>query len=93
MICSPLPPHAARSTGGNAMIALVALLWACGIMPGTCAIPGEPWLPTLRERLEQAQKAVEEPKPWTARDRERQEFVRRWLELRMAKEKAAHEAQ
>jgi hypothetical protein len=35
-------------------------------------------------RLEQAQKAVEEPKPRTARDAERQEFVRRWLALRMA---------
>jgi hypothetical protein len=53
---------------------------------------GEPWLPTLRERLEQAQKAAEEPKPRTARDAERQEFLRRWLELRMAKEKADADA-
>ena len=69
------------------MIVLVTLLWACAIMPGTCAM-----LPTLRERLEQAQKAAEEPKPRTARDAERQEFLRRWLELRMAKEKADADA-
>jgi hypothetical protein len=83
---------------------LVMLLWVCGIMPGTCAIAGEPWLPTLRERLEQAQRAVEleetqravelehalrvvgRLKPLTARDAERQEFLRRWLELRAAKD-------
>jgi hypothetical protein len=92
----------ARSAGGNAMVVLVVLLWACSIVPGSCAIPGEPWLPTLRERLEQAQRAVEleqtqraveldhaltaigRLKPLTARDAERQEFLRRWLELRMA---------
>ena len=89
------------------MVVLVVLLWACGIVAGSCAIPGEPWLPTLRERLEQAQRAVEleetqraveldhtlravgRLKPLTARDAERQELLRRWLELRMAKEKAA----
>jgi hypothetical protein len=31
------------------MIVLVVLLWVCGIMPGTCQIPDEIWLPTLRE--------------------------------------------
>jgi hypothetical protein len=41
------------------MVVLVVLLWACSIVPGSCAIPGELWLPTLRERLEQAQRAVE----------------------------------
>jgi hypothetical protein len=100
----------ASSTGGNAMVVLVVLLWACSIVPGSCAIPGEPWLPTLRERLEQAQRAVEleqtqravefdhaltavgRMKPLTARDAERQEFLRRWLELRMAKEKADADA-
>jgi hypothetical protein len=94
----------------DAMIVLVTMIWACGIMPGTCAIPGEPWLPTLRERLEQAQRAVEleqtqraveldhalravgRLKPLTARDAERQEFLRRWLELRAAKEKADADA-
>jgi hypothetical protein len=68
-------------------------------------------LPTLRERLEQAQRAVEldqtqraveldhaltavgRLKPLTALDAERQEFLRRWLELRMERERAAHEAQ
>jgi hypothetical protein len=40
--------------------------------------------------LERAQRAVEEP---TGRDAERQAFVKRWLELRMEREKAAHEAQ
>jgi hypothetical protein len=92
------------STGGRAMVVLVVLLWVCGIAPGSCAIPGEPWLPTLRERLEQAQRAVEleqtqraverdhaltavgRLKPPTARDVERQEFLRRWLELRAAKD-------
>jgi len=92
------------------MVVLVVLLWACSIVPGSCAIPGEPWLPTLRERLEQAQRAVEleqtqraveldhalravgRLKPLTARDAERQEFLRRWLELRMAKEKADADA-
>jgi hypothetical protein len=72
------------------MIALVVLSWACGIVPGSCAIPGEPWLPTLRERLERAQRAVEQP---TGREAERQAFVKRWLELRMEREKAAREAQ
>ena len=43
------------------------------------------------ERLEQVQRVIEEQPP--ARDAERQEFLRRWLELQMAKEKAAHEAQ
>jgi hypothetical protein len=37
--------------------------------------------------------AVGRLKPLTARDAERQEFLRRWLELRAAKEKAAHEVQ
>jgi hypothetical protein len=83
------------------MVVLVVLLWACSIVPGSCAIPGEPWLPTLRERLEQAQRAVEldhalravgRLKPLTARDAERQELLRRWLELRMAKEKEAADA-
>ena len=93
------------------MIVLGALPWVCGIMFGTCAIAPEPWLPTLRERLEQAQRAVEleqaqrtvelehslravgRSKPQTARDAERQEFLRRWLELRMAKEKADADAE
>jgi hypothetical protein len=42
--------------------------------------------------LEQAQRAVEQPEPRTARDAERQELLRRWLELRMAKEKEAADA-
>jgi hypothetical protein len=73
------------------MIGLVVLL-CLPHMPGSCALPGDTWLPTLRERLEQAQKTVEQPTGQAARDRERQEFVRRWLELRMereAKEKAS----
>ena len=41
------------------MIVLGALPWVCGIVLATCAIAPEPWLPTLRERLEQAQRAVE----------------------------------
>ena len=87
------------------MVVLVVLLWACSIVPGSCAIPDEPWLPTLREWLEQAQRAVEleqtqraveldhslravgRLKPQMALDAERQEFLRRWLELRMAKER------
>jgi hypothetical protein len=70
----------------------LALLLCLRHMPGSCAIPGDTWLPTLREGLELAPKAVEQPTGQAARDRERQEFVRRWLELRMekeAKEKAA----
>jgi hypothetical protein len=89
------------------MVVAVVLLWACGIAAGSCAIPGEPWLPTLRERLEWQQRAVEleraqgdleldralravgRLKPLTGRDKERQEFLRRWLELelRLAKER------
>ena len=93
------------------MVVAVVLLTSCNVFFGSCAIPGEPWLPTLRERLEQAQRAVEleetqraveldhelgavgRLKPLTARDAERQEFLRRWLELRMAKEKAERGAQ
>jgi hypothetical protein len=67
------------------MIVLVVLLWACGIAAGSCAIPGEPWLPTLRERLERQQRAVEED---TSPDAERKRYIKRWLELRMAKETA-----
>jgi hypothetical protein len=67
----------------TAMVVAVVLLWVCGIMPGTYAIPGEKWLPTERERLEQQQKATEASKSF-----QRREFVRRWLEERMAKETA-----
>jgi hypothetical protein len=92
------------------MVVLVVLPWVCGIVLGTCAIAPEPWLPTLRERLEQAQRAVEleqaqrtvelehslravgQSKPLTARDAERQEFLRRWLELRAVREKADADA-
>jgi hypothetical protein len=83
-----LPLYAASSTGENAMIGLVVLLWACGIMPGSCAIPGETWLPTLRERLEHQQNAVlaERAEQQKALDAQRQQFLKRWLELR-AKEK------
>jgi predicted RNase H-like nuclease (RuvC/YqgF family) len=70
------------------MIIAVVLLWACGIAAGSCVIPGEPWLPTLKERFEQAQKAAEERQPWSAKAKARHEFVRRWLELRMEKETA-----
>jgi hypothetical protein len=66
------------------------LLWACGIMPGSCAIPGE--MPTLRERLEQAQNVVLVSERHTARDAERKAVIKRWLELwteKEAKEKAA----
>jgi hypothetical protein len=43
---------------GATMIVLAVVLWVCGIMPGTCQIPGEPWLPTLRERLERQENEV-----------------------------------
>ena len=83
------------------MVVAVVLLWACGFAGGSCAIPGEPWLPTLRERLERQQRWVEleraqgdleldqalrmvgRLKPLTARDKERQEFLRRWLEMEL----------
>jgi hypothetical protein len=68
------------------MIILVVLLWVCGIMPGTCQIPGEPWLPTLRERLERQQNGVLNERK--ALDEERQQLLKRWLELK-AKEKAS----
>lgn len=75
------------------MIVLVVLLWVCGIMPGTCQIPGEIWLPTLRERLERQQNGVltgraEQQTP----DAQRQQFLERWLELK-AKEKASEDAE
>jgi hypothetical protein len=75
------------------MIVLVVLLWVCGIMPGTCQIPGETWLPTLRERLERQQNGVlSERAEQKALDEERQQFLKRWLELK-AKEKASEDAE
>jgi hypothetical protein len=75
------------------MIVLVVLLWVCGIMPGTCQIPGEPWLPTLRERLERQQNGVlTERAEQKALDEQRQHFLKRWLELK-AKEKASEDAE
>jgi hypothetical protein len=76
------------------MIVLIVLLWVCGIMPGTCQIPGEIWLPTLRERLEQQQNAVlaERAERQKALDPQRQQFLKRWLELK-PKEKASEDAE
>jgi hypothetical protein len=45
------------------------------------------------ERLEQVEQVIAEVGPPAARDAERQAFVKRWLELRMEREKAAHDAQ
>jgi hypothetical protein len=70
------------------MIVLAVVLWVCGIMPGTCQIPGEPWLPTLRERLELQQNGVLTKRTeQKTLDAQRQQFLKRWLELK-AKEKA-----
>jgi hypothetical protein len=71
------------------MIVLAVVLWVCGIAPGSCLIPGERWLPTLRERLEQRQNEVlvERPERQKALDAQRERFLKRWLELK-AKEKA-----
>ena len=75
------------------MTVLVVLLWVCGIMPGTCQIPGEPWLPTLRERLEQRQNEVlVERAEQKAPDAQRQQFRKRCLELK-AKEKASEDVE
>ena len=69
--------------------ALASHLWVCGIAPGSCLIPGERWLPTLRERLEQRQNEVlvERAEQQKALDAQRQQLLKRWLELK-AKEKA-----
>lgn len=76
------------------MIVLVVLLWVCGIMPGTCQIPGEIWLPTPRERLEQQQNAVlaERAKQRKTLDAQRQQILKRLLELK-AKQKASEDAE
>ena len=75
------------------MIVLVVLLWVCGIAPGSCQIPGEIWLPTLRERLERQQNGVlTERAEEKALDPQRQQFLKRWLELK-AKEKASEDAE
>jgi hypothetical protein len=72
------------------MIFLAVLLWVCGIMPGSCQIPGEPWLPTLRERLEQQQNAVLAER---AEQQKRLDAQRRqWLELK-AKEKVSEDVE
>jgi hypothetical protein len=74
------------------MIVLAVVLWVCGIAPGSCLIPGEPWLPTLRERLERRQNEVlVERAEQQALDADRQRFLKRWLELK-AKEKASEDA-
>jgi hypothetical protein len=59
-----------------------------------CQIPGEPWLPTLRERLERQQNEVltERAERQKALDPQRQQFLKRWLELK-AKENAAEDAE
>jgi hypothetical protein len=76
------------------MIVPVVLLWVCGIMPGTCQIPGEIWLPTLRERLEQQQNAVlaERAEQQKRLDAKRRQLLKRLLELK-AKEKASEDAE